>query len=266
MAETQSNWNPGDFPGVHLFIATPAYGGMVMDEYFLSMLQMTQQLERMQVRYNLTTIRNESLITRARNNLTAMFLGSGATHLFFIDADIVFPPDAVFRLLRIDKPITAGAYSKKSINWEAVRKAALAGRQDIWNYTANYALNFKYSDPERKQIHMENGALEVRETSTGFMLIKREVFEALMKQYPDLHFRADTATALAPRYEEFLYAFFDTGIDPEDRRYLSEDYNFCRLAKSVGYSIWIDPMTNLDHVGSYRYRGNIRNYFSNMPP
>ena len=72
----------------NIFFATPCYGGLITDQYFLSMFKTTQELIRAKINYRVTTLRNESLVTRARNILTAMFLQSGASHLFFIDADI----------------------------------------------------------------------------------------------------------------------------------------------------------------------------------
>ena len=71
-----------------VFFATPCYGGMITDQFFLSMFKASQELVRHGITFRLTTLRNESLVTRARNILTAMFLDSDATHLFFIDAVI----------------------------------------------------------------------------------------------------------------------------------------------------------------------------------
>src|SRR5690242_7292022 len=72
----------------NIFFATPCYGGQVTDQYFLSMFRLQQHLMGLGIKFSVTTIRNESLVTRARNMLTAMFLEGQATHLFFIDADI----------------------------------------------------------------------------------------------------------------------------------------------------------------------------------
>jgi len=194
-----------------VFFATPCYGGLVTDQFFLSIFKATQELVRHGITFRLTTLRNESLVTRARNILSAMFLDSGATHLFFIDADIEFDPDSVIRMLAMDKDIIAGAYPKKAL-------------------PVQYAMNFKYTDPVKKQIRVENGAVEVWDASTGFFCIKREVFEKMMVAYPHLHYKNDSN--IDPKLQKFCYALFDTMIDMDengDNRYLSEDYTFCRL-------------------------------------
>ena len=106
----------------NIFFATPCYGGQLTDQFFLSMFRLTQALNHYKINYRITTLRNESLVTRARNILTAMFLESDCTHLMFIDADIEFEPDSVIRMLAMNKPLIAAAYPKKTIDWDNVRK------------------------------------------------------------------------------------------------------------------------------------------------
>ena len=100
--------------GQNIFFATPCYGGVVTDQYFLSMFRLSQVLMQYGIKFRITTLRNESLIPRARNILTAMFLeDASATHLMFIDADVEFDPDSVIRMLAMDKDVIAAAYPKK---------------------------------------------------------------------------------------------------------------------------------------------------------
>ena len=227
-----------------VFFATPCYGGLVTDQFFLSIFKASQELVRHGITFRLTTLRNESLVTRARNILSAMFLDSGATHLFFIDADIEFEPESVIRMLAMDKDIIAGAYPKKAL-------------------PVQYAMNFKYTDPVKKQIRVENGAVEVWDASTGFFCIKREVFEKMMVAYPHLHYKNDSN--IDPKLQKYCYALFDTMLDADengDNRYLSEDYTFCRLWQRLGGEIWMDPNTKLNHVGSYTFEGDLSKLIS----
>jgi hypothetical protein len=64
------------------------------------------------------------------------------------------------------------------------------------------------------------------------------------------------------KFEPYMYALFDTMIDPESRRYLSEDYMFCRTWQNMGGTVYLDPRTALNHVGHYTFRGNIRKLFT----
>ena len=124
----------------NVFFATPCYGGMLTDQFFLSMFRMSQVLMQHGINFRITTLRNESLISRARNILTAMFLASDCTHLMFIDSDIEFQPEDILRALAYDKPVIAGAYPKKAL-------------------PIQYAINFKFVNPETRQIRVENALL-----------------------------------------------------------------------------------------------------------
>ena len=248
--------------GMNIFFATPCYGGLLTDQYFLSMFKLSQVLLAHGIPFRITTLRNESLIPRARNVLTAMFLeDTSATHLMFIDADIEFDAESVIRMLAMDKDIIAGAYPKKTINWTSIREAAVAGKEDLAAYGADYAINLKLNDGNRVKTHM--GAVEALDASTGFFLVKRKVVEDMVQHYPELFYNSDSA--LDPKYNPFCYALWDTMIDPVDKRYLSEDYTFCRRWQLMGGEIWIDPNSKLNHVGSYTFQSNLHNVLKMEP-
>src|SRR5689334_19126619 len=103
----------------NLLIAYPAYGAMVSLEFHQSMINLVMLLNQSGYDCALFSVRNESLITRARNACVARFLADAAlTHLLFIDVDIEFPPQAVLRLLNANKHIVGGVYPQKDIDVE----------------------------------------------------------------------------------------------------------------------------------------------------
>ena len=242
---------------MNIFFATPCYGGVVTDQYFLSMFKLSQVLMQYGIKFRITTLRNESLVTRARNILTAMFLeDKSSTHLMFIDADIEFEPDSIIRMLAMDKDVIAGAYPKKTINWDQVRRAAEQGKTDLAEYGADYAINLKVQ-PGTNKVRTSMGAVEVLDASTGFFIVKREAIEQMVEAHPELHYKNDSS--IDSKFNPYCYALWDTMIDPEDRRYLSEDYTFCRRHQKLGGEIWVDPNTKLNHVGSFTFNGNLNN-------
>ena len=226
---------------MNIFFATPCYGGMVTDQFFLSMFRTSQTFMQHGINFRITTLRNESLITRGRNILTAMFLERDCSHLMYIDADIEYQADDLLRMMAYDKPIMAAAYPKKAL-------------------PIQYAINFKFINQEKKQIRIENGAVEVLDASTGFFLVKREVVEKMMQAYPELHYRNDSN--IDEKFNKYCYSFFDTIHDPEDNRYLSEDYTFCRRWQKLGGEIWLDPNTKLNHVGTHSFEGDVTKIIS----
>jgi hypothetical protein len=50
---------------------------------------------------------------------------------------------------------------------------------------------------------------------------------------------------------------FQAEVDPESKRYLSEDYWFCQKAQAIGLKTWLCPWMKLQHMGSYVFAGSL---------
>jgi hypothetical protein len=246
-----------------LFVGVPMYGGNCAGLFCKATNDLAAISARYGVKVSFYYLFNESLVQRARNYVVDEFLRSDCTHLMFIDADIGFSPNDVLSLLGIqitypdEYDILTAPYPKKSIAWEKVKKAVELGKADnpfdLMNYTADYVFNPVASI---KSFRIDT-PVEVSEAGTGFMLIPRSVFGKYKEAYPELSYKPDHI-----RTENFdgsreIVAYFDCAIDPESRRYLSEDYFFCRNARKIGIKLHMCPWMNLQHVGSYIFRGSM---------
>jgi len=249
----------------HIFIATPCYGGQLGEPYFRSMMRLAIMCNKYDIPYTISTLANESLITRGRNTLVSFFMENpDATHLFFIDADIEFEPEDVLRMVAYDKPVTVGAYPKKAVNWDSIIHAARANpnetSQTIEGHSSNYVVNFDFLKDEKgdktPQVQISDNLIKLKDAGTGFMVIKKETIQEMFNKHTELKYANDIN--VDQKFEKHMYALFDTMIDPESKRYLSEDYTFCRRWQLMGGDVWLDPRTALNHVGHYTFRGNIR--------
>ena len=54
-----------------------------------------------------------------------------------------------------------------------------------------------------------------------------------------------------------IMMYFQALIDPESRRYLSEDYMFCQWARKAGLRLFLCPWVQLQHVGNYTFGGSL---------
>tara|TARA_B100000989_G_scaffold286079_1_gene254387 strand:- start:1269 stop:2129 length:861 start_codon:yes stop_codon:yes gene_type:complete len=249
----------------HVMVATPCYGGMIGEPYLKAMTGLAILFKHYGLNFTLATLSNESLVTRARNTLTAMFLENSAyTHMMFIDADIGFTPQDVVKMLHRDKDIVTGAYPKKTINWPAIHGVAMDQKPsdplELAKFQASYALNIKRDHMDSQEIPLVKGLIPVLDAGTGFMMIKRSVIDKMVKEFPETRYNNDLNTD--PKLQPYFYALFDTMIEPDTKRYLSEDYTFCRRWQKMGGEIWMDPSVNLDHYGSYQFQGNIAEQFT----
>ena len=253
------------FKDRHLFIATPAYGGLVGEAYLKAMVRVGILFKTYGLNFTLATIANESLITRGRNTLVSMFMSDPKfTDMMFIDADIHFEAESIIRMWAKDVDIITGAYPKKMVNWKGIKDAVVRGESvdDLHKHQASYVLNIKTDDAGR--VPMQNGLIPVYDGGTGFMMFKKSVIQKMMDKWPELWYKNDLNTD--PAYNKYCYALFDTIIDPDTKRYLSEDYTFCRRWQELGGTIWMDPTINLDHQGAYLFNGNISNQFTYNGP
>lgn len=188
------------------------------------------------------------------------------THLFWIDGDIGFEPEAALRLLRAGRDVVAGAYPFKRENWPQQGVPAGTTRQSFEEQHTSYPVNAGGEEATSiVNIAIDaDGFFKVHDAPTGFMLIKRSVFDLLIQKLPDYKYVPDWPEGTYPA-GGVHYRFFDTMVDPVSRRYLSEDYCFCRLLQTIGVDMYIDANSKLTHMGSKLYSGNLAKTLSLAP-
>lgn len=245
-----------------LFIATPMYGGQCSGLYTKAMNDLSMFCGKHGIDVKFYYLFNESLITRARNYCVDEFLRSGYTHLMFVDSDIHFNFNDILALLHIcdedsDYDVVTAPYPKKTIAWEKIKMAAEKGYGKDDPYQLEHFMGDFVFNPVHAQAFRLDEPVEIREGGTGFMMIKRSVFEKYQKNYPELYYKPDHA-----RTENFdgsreIMAFFDTIIDPESRRYLSEDYMFSYNVRKMGMKVWMCPWMQLRHIGTFMFQGSM---------
>ena len=246
-----------------LFLATPMYGGQCAGMYTRSIADLAALCAKYQIPLQLYFLFNESLITRARNYCADEFLRSDATHMIFLDSDIGFNPQDVIALLALqddesDYDVIGAPYPKKCISWEKVKQAVDKGIADedpnvLEKYVGDYVFN-----PKGNQKEIPIGQpVEVREIGTGFMMIRRKTFERYAEAFPTLSYKPDHIRTAAFDGSREIMAFFDCIIDPESKRYLSEDYMFCYNVQKAGMKVWFCPWMQTQHVGMYVFGGSL---------
>lgn len=246
-----------------LFVAAPMYGGQCAGMFCRS----TNDLAAAAVHYGIELrfyyLFNESLITRARNYCMDEFMRSDCTHMIFIDSDIGFNAQDIITFLALmsedsEYDILCGPYPKKCISWEKVKAAVDMGIADedanvLEKFVGDYVFN-----PVGGVTEIPLGEpVEVLESGTGFMMIKKSAVLKFAETYPEYSYRPDHVRTAAFDGSREILQFFQAEIDPESKRYLSEDYWFCQKARKAGIKVWLAPWVQLQHVGSYIFGGSL---------
>lgn len=228
MSEIQVNVDYLREQKVH--ICMPCYGGQLTESTFMSYIKWSNTCRQLGIDWTIETMTNESLISRARNTLVAKFLNTpDSTHLMFIDADIGWEPWHLLVLMNHDVDVACGLYPMKSlpVQW-VVNGFEGAEEQDGGNL------------------------LEVSKAGTGFMLVKRHVFDKLQEHPAVVPFKNDIG--LDPALDPHMKTFYDT--DVREGRYYSEDWTFCENWRDMGGKVWVDKRVLLKHTGHYVFDYN----------
>jgi hypothetical protein len=214
-----------------VLIAMPCYGGMVSDKTAKGLFNLGKELRTAGVDHGLLTMANESLVTKARSRISNFFINNTEyERILFIDADVGFTPEDVFKLLISNKDIVCGAYPMKGIPLR---------------------YNYNISNPEVS----EGELLKIENIGFGFALIHRKVFENIQHKYGEelKYFPATNNSSYPPTEKEYHNSYHYFLELKKNMSYLPEDFSFFERAKSVGYTAWLNTSIRLSHVGSHVY-------------
>ena len=230
---------------MHIVIGTPCYGGQMCTEYTQSLLALKEACMQYGIKMTCIFLGNESLIQRGRNTIAHHFLRmEDATHLMFIDADQRFRANDIALMIKADKGIIGGPVPMKGIDWNRVRQGAVLNHPNLAALTGIFNLN----KLEGHDMVSPDQPFQVEHIGTGFMLIRRDVFEALA---PHTQAYTNGGSSIPP--DEEVYDFFRVQV--QDGKLLSEDYHFCHEYRKHGGTVWAAPWCELGHFGAYCFSG-----------
>jgi acyl-CoA synthetase (AMP-forming)/AMP-acid ligase II len=250
-----------------LYILTPCYGSMCHVNYIICLMNTINLFKQIGFPLQIEFCKNDSLVSRARNNLIARAMNDPtSTHFMFIDSDISWDPLDILKLILSEKELIGGIYPLKHYEWsklssnpeyisqllkrknESELSKVINDEQMIQHNLLKYNVNYLTN-----MLEIDNNLAKVRHVATGFMMIKREVIKKMMKSFPSTKY-VDDINFLKPQENEFAYALFDCGV--EEGHYFSEDWLFCHRWTKMGNEIWIDVSINLVHSGVEDYCGS----------
>lgn len=216
-----------------LLIAVPVHSNP-MQPFVQSIHRLNDALLGSGLDYDILYITGESLVQRARNNAVCSFLASRFERLLFIDSDIEFKPEDLEKLWNMDEDVCCGSYPFKRLGKPST----------CWK------------DGKMVILDSLDGPTEVDYAATGFLMVKRKVFEDMRDFYPEKrHLEGLPDANFEARKESF--AWFDPrvtkGDRPEDRIYLSEDYSFSVDYRNMGGKIILNPDVRLVHWGMFGF-------------
>jgi len=241
---------------ISIFVGTPVHSDVSI-HYFKACLEFQKEcfVRKIPVMFQ---VMKSSLVTQGRQLCVSGFLGTKATHLLFIDSDISFSYRMIERMIQSDKQICLIPYPVKSFDFDKLKKKIQDGSTLDPRVLGN---QYTLSVPDSKNVKLENGFIEVERGPAGCMLIKREVFDILIKEYPEFTINQHTLIDGKLVHREHMYNFWDTYWDPKTKTYLGEDFYFCKLAKHAKIKMFALVDEYISHHGEYSYTGRLVDEF-----
>ena len=221
-------------------IAIPTHSGDIRSECFLSILSTLRLLFKLDISYEVFVISGCPYLPIARSTLVAMFMKTDGTDLFFIDADVGFDPIGFINILKRPEMVVAGIYPLKQSE-----------------------IRFPVEVKTKDGIPIgRDGLIEAQLLPTGFMRIKRIVFEEMEKAYPELKYTSNYVHVDNSEITE-AYDFFNMGIE-DGRKWTTEDYAFCNRWTKIGGQLWVYPDIDFSHIGANQFKGNYHRYLIDL--
>jgi hypothetical protein len=241
-------------------IMTPCHGGQLSVNFSASLLDLLLACLQRNIRLDWDLRDGGADIARARTQCVAAFLADPeATHLMFIDADIGFTPEQVFRLLDFGVEFAAGSYPLKALDWDRIAKAVHAGDTNLAG-ALYYAVSWGGDE-----IAICNDFARIPYVGMGFVLIRRSALMTLSQAYSPARLDSSEAGQAGGYGRLDRSGLFDPIIVSDTGRYLSECFAFCQRWADLGGEIWLDVRSKLTHVGPMLFPGDLFSQLEQVP-
>jgi hypothetical protein len=242
---------------VKIFVATPCHSDVSM-HFCQSVLVFQMECMKRNIMVSFSLLKS-SLVQQGRNLLTSEFINDKENYdyLLFIDSDIDFQSDTIFRMIEKDKDLIACPYPMKTFDWDRSWRRLHNEAIDQADHLSKSGFTFPIKVHDKNEITVKDGVAEVSHVPTGCLLIKRTVIEQMMKQYPELIINQPTIVNGKETYKQNFFNLFDCLHDPETKEFFGEDFGFCRRWTKMGGKVHAYIMDYITHVGEYQYCGRL---------
>ena len=212
-------------------LGLPTYDFKVTAKLAISLASFCVQAQRHGVDIQICNISGCSVVSRVRNLIAKDFLDSDCTDLMFIDSDINFEAEDIFRLMA----------------WNSDPKKGIVAGIPVARKKGKVYISTLDTDEDENIFMNYMGLVKAKRVATAFMMIRREVFEKLRDSHPEWVYHDEKKVG------DEVIAFFDFAL--KEGQYIGEDFLFCDRARELGYEVWIDPTIKLGHMGMEEFAG-----------
>jgi SAM-dependent methyltransferase len=221
-----------DLRGRKIMLGLPTYDFKISAKLAISLASFCVQAQQHGVDIQICNISGCSVVSRVRNLIAADFLQSDCTDLMFIDSDINFDAEDIFRLMA----------------WNIDPKKGIVAGIPVARKKGKVYISTLDTDDDEHIFMDKMGLVRAKRVATAFMMIRRDVFTQLKDAHPEWVYYDEKKVG------DEMIAFFDFAL--KDGNYIGEDFLFCDRARELGFEVWIDPTIKLGHMGVEEFAGS----------
>lgn len=197
--------------GVNVVVGIPSFG--MLSTYFLQ-ARISQQFPLVSSAVDKVVLNKP--IAEARNEIVQYALDQGANYIFWLDDDVIPPPDAFLKMYMSGKDIVNGVYwSKSNPPMPLLFRNHLEGPYLDWHF---------------------GDFIEIDAAGNGLTLVKTDVYRKISE------------TVGGPWYSTEYTSFKQATQSPSNN---TEDLYFYWKARKAGFQIWADTS-----IQAYHYEKN----------
>jgi hypothetical protein len=221
-----------DLRGRKVMLGLPTYDFKISAKLAISLASFCVQAQQHGVDIQICNISGCSVVSRVRNLIASDFLASDCTDLMFIDSDINFDAEDIFRLMA----------------WNIDPKKGIVAGIPVARKKGKVYISTLDTDDDEHIFMDKMGLVRAKRVATAFMMIRRDVFTQLKDAHPEWVYHDEKKVG------DEMIAFFDFAL--KDGNYIGEDFLFCDRARELGFEVWIDPTIKLGHMGVEEFAGS----------
>ena len=212
-------------------LGLPTYDFKISAKLAISLASFCVQAQQHGIDIQICNISGCSVVSRVRNLIASDFLSSDCTDLMFIDSDINFDAEDIFRLMA----------------WNIDPKKGIVAGIPVARKKGKVYISTLDTDDDEHIFMDKMGLVRAKRVATAFMMIRRDVFTQLKDAHPEWVYHDEKKVG------DEMIAFFDFAL--KDGNYIGEDFLFCDRARELGFEVWIDPTIKLGHMGVEEFSG-----------
>lgn len=238
-----------------LYVVTPSLHGDFGTHYLRTILTLQRECQRVGIKFSWGVIVGQSVLVQARNQAIKKFLATEATHTLLLDADVGLQPMDVIACLIADKPFTSLPYPKRGMEMNRAARLIAAGEDmggDVINTALSqpaFVLSQDTTPPEEDLLALN--FVRASHVGTGAMVLKREVFEKFMTEFPGRTYMEYVDNVPSKTFEFFRFSRNSDGF------FVGEDYTFCNEWREMGGEIWLKIDAKTTHMSSIELEWNL---------